>query len=180
MATDKPVIREIRGIMEDHMTRNESRRYFLPDSSRAVILNPATLEKAVKELNCQPDERINLFECIRGEATRIFSILISMEKEDHIVVFRSHQILDKRLPLDIDTAKRVAPEFGSKFAREEQWKFIPFSFPTTMYESHLEIGDDWILPYLERSQDSEEGAFGVIRKMKILPSQQAFVPKEVS
>ncbi|KAJ0108126.1 hypothetical protein J7T55_007245 [Diaporthe amygdali] len=179
-ANNKLSIQVLREQMENNMVRSDSKRWFLPETSLRTTFTPAAVQKAVEQLCCRPDQRINLVEAILCAGVKTFAILVWMEKEDHIVSFRAHQALDDRLPFSEELAKTAAPDFGARLAREEQWRLLPFRFPPKMHEHHLEIEENRILPLVGRPHDLAEGSFGQIVTISVWPTQQDFVPDHVS
>jgi hypothetical protein len=180
MASGKETIRFLKRQNETKMVLSESGRYFLPGSYLRVIFTLEDLKKAVDELEVAPYERLGLARKIYDESTKIFAILIKNGEEDWIVQFRNNNMLDARLPLDEDSAERIAPGFGTSFAREYQWQFLPFQFRRDMRDHVRIIESKEILPFIGKSKLVASGGFGDIYKMNIFPSQQEFVSSEVT
>lgn len=179
MASERTNIRSLRTQMQNNMVCSESQRHFLPNISVATIFTLLAIEKAILELNCQPDERIGLAEKIHCKGRKTFAILIFICEEDYIVQFRNWNALDDRLPLNEDHAQRIAGSVGRWFAKEHQWQFLPETFPSKMCEHHLEIVKEKILPFIGEPEQVATGGYGEIFKVKILPSQQALCSQEV-
>ncbi len=179
MALRRINVRLLRTQIQNNMVYSESQRHFLPDISVATIFTLPAIEKAILELDCQPDERIGLAEKIYHKGKKTFAILILMGEEDLVVQFRNWNALDDRLPLNKFDAQKIAGEVGSSLADEYQWKFLPENFPSNMWEHHLEFVKEKILPFIDEPEQVATGAFGEISKVKILPSQQALCSEEV-
>ncbi|KAJ4424693.1 hypothetical protein N0V82_000621 [Gnomoniopsis sp. IMI 355080] len=177
-SSDQATSQALRQQLEDNMIRSTSGRSFLPDSSLPKIFTRSVVTKVVQELKCLPEEHIRLIDTIMEEGLKTFAILVWMHRANGIVLFRTHEALDNRLPLSEDLAKNIAPDFGAWFAREEQWRFLPYRFPPKGHERHVEIGEERILPFIGKSVDLDEGSFGRVFTMNIWPSQQAFFPED--
>ncbi|KAF7553542.1 hypothetical protein G7Z17_g3541 [Cylindrodendrum hubeiense] len=71
-------------------------------------------------------------------------------------------------------------KFGSRLVNEEQWKFLPYTFPPGMSEYHREIDSDRILPFVGKSKKLASSVYADVFKVNIDASEQAFFPKETS
>jgi hypothetical protein len=172
----KETIRSIWTQIENNRVRSISGRYFVPPSSLATILTAPAISKAVAELECEPEDRINLARTIQFRGRLIFAILIWMHEADAIVAFQRHRCLDSRLPLDEATAKSIVPNFGATFANDVQWQFQPYCFRRN---EDVEIGEAEILPYIQEARGMTQGGFGTLIKLEIHPSLQDFNPLSV-
>lgn len=175
MANARSTIESIRTQILNNMVRSESRHDFLPDSSLNTILTEKSVENAVEELNCRPDEKVGLAKRVFREGRKVFAILIWMKEEDQISTFRDRDSLDSRLPLHESYAEQIAPRFGIEFSRHVQWMFLPFVFSADMVENHRNIDDNRILPFITNGQDVGRGSFGDVFKVGIHPSQQTLL-----
>ena len=180
MAVEKETIQFLKRQIESKMVLSECGRYFLPDSYLNIVFNFKDIEKAVSELGCAVHDRLGLAKKIHEEGTRVFAILIKIGQEDSIVAFREHDLLDARLPLNEAVVTRISNQFGTAFAREQQWQFLPYKFRRHMRDYHRHISDtEWILPFVGENEVVGSGGFGDVCKVNISPSQQEFVVNEV-
>lgn len=170
----------LRDEIEANLVMSISQRRFLPmDKSRGIFTLPA-VKDAVQELDCKREDRINLANTIYHNGRVLFAMLIDNWKEDLIVDFRKHGVLDNQLPLDQARAQEiVGPAIAHRLVSEVQWKFLPFVFPERMWECQLYIPDPMILPFVSCEQIGF-GAFGEVDRIGISPSQQNFSDKRVS
>ncbi|KAK8112870.1 protein kinase domain-containing protein [Apiospora sp. TS-2023a] len=169
--------RLLRRQLQGCMVKSESMRCFIPDGVIEGILTLQTIEEIVPTLNCKSDQRIGLANRIHKEGQKTFAILVLMSEEDSIVVFRDHNLLDRSLPLSIDEAKVVDKTVGYRFV-QSQWDLLPYEFDHMMWENHQQIAQDTILPFIENPEPVGEGAFGVVERVHIQPSQQDFIASE--
>ena len=180
MLDNKPTIAYLKQQLENKLILSETGRYFLPTYCLSLIFSPQEITKAINELSCQAYERIGLSEKIHQEGLRVFAILIKNGKEESVVAFRRHGMLDARLPLSEDSARLVLGADGISFAREHQWQFLPYHFAADMRDYPLHIHEDaYILPFLAQPEFVGGGASGDVYKLKIPPSQQSLVPEQV-
>ena len=180
MSSSKDTTRLLKRQIESNMVLSESGRHFLPEFSLERIFTIDNIERAVRELKCAAYERIGLAQKIFGEAIRVFAILIKCGEEQSIISFREHGVLDNSLPLSQECATQVLGDFGSTFALEYQWQFLPFKFRKEMSEFPTSINDKRILPFLDTSESVSSIGFGDVSKVKIFPLLQEFVPTAVS
>lgn len=163
------------GLVESH-----ARRSFLPNEKLEEIFSPTTIQRVIENLDCDKDELISLPRTIRDGGRKVLAMLIWCNRLDLIVTFRNYGFLDHRLPLEEDDAKRLAGDFdGIELARRTQWIFCPYVFPEKMWEFHRQIDRRVILPFT-KTELIGDGAFGMIDKISISPSQQHFMHKVVS
>jgi len=107
---------------------------------------------------------------------KLFSILVWMGQEDHMVPFVEHDELDSRLPMGEEQVLRIAPRLEKRFWEEVQWEFLPHMFVKGDY--HRRIHDKSVLPFLEELSRAE-GSYGEILESRITLSQQTFFPDKV-
>lgn len=180
MAVEKGTIQFLKQQIESKMVQSECGRYFLPESYLSIVFSFKDIEKAVSELGCAVHDRLGLAKKIYEEGTRVFAILIKNGQEDSIVAFREHDLLDARLPLSEAVVTRISNQFGTAFAREQQWQFLPYKFRRHMRDYHRHISDsEWILPFVGENEIVGSGGFGDVFKVNISSSQQDFVVNEV-
>jgi len=165
--------------MQNSRVRSESGEYFLPDISINSILTLPTVEDAILEINCKPDERIGLAHRTYCEGKKVFAVLTLMSEEDYIVKFRDHGFLDKSLPLTDQDAQMIAEDVGISFANL-QWEVLSETFRPKMWENHQKFGMKKILPFVDKSEHAGEGGYGEVAKVNILPSRQASYPQTAS
>lgn len=170
----------LREKIEVNLVTSISERRFLPiDKAREIFTLPA-VKDALQELNCKPEDRINLVDTIYHNGRALFAMLIDIWQEDLIVDFRKHEVLDSQLPLDKARVQEIAgPVIAHRLVSEVQWKFWPYVFPDRMWECRLHIRDPMILPFVSCERIGF-GAFGEVEKIGIWPSQQNFSDKRVS
>lgn len=154
-------------------------QHFLPPSSLPTIFTEYAISQAVEELQCEPDEKVRLAQDISEKTTVIFAILVWMRKEDSIVDFRNHGVVDANLPLDMDRANQISPELGDSFAREYQWQFIPYIFPSDMATHHKVFQTDKILPFVAEQKRIAVGGFSHVTEVNIHPHMQKFYSEPV-
>lgn len=155
--------------------------YFIHKSKLRDILSASRIKDAVDELECGVSDRIGLATKIYSEGIITFAILIWMQRADAITVFRNHEFLDSRLPIHETHAREIAPEFGTSFATEYQWQFLPYVFRKDMCDHHREIREtNVIFPFLDSVEMIGEGSFGEVSKVQIPTSLQEFLPGTVS
>ena len=175
--TSKKAIQSIWAQLASSRVRSTSGQYFVPPSVVASILTPDVVSTAVRELACEPEDRIHLPATIIAEGTTTFAILIWMQFEDSIVDFKRHDCLDRSLPLvDEAKAEQAAPGFWRTFVKETQWQFIPFTF--RLHDDRI-INPSVILPFIREVGQLKAGGFGTIDILEIYPQLQDFVPAEV-
>lgn len=169
----------IRVQIQENLNTSVSGRHFLPIDKFQEIFTLAAIEEAVKELGCEPEDRYNLANTIDQDGKALFAILIDTEKEDLIITFRQHEVLDKQLPLDKEQAQKIAGSVTGPRLVSNQWKFLPYVFPDRMWWCRRHIADAMILPYVSCKQIGL-GASGVVEKIGIPGCQQNFVDEAVS
>ncbi|KAJ0108128.1 uncharacterized protein J7T55_007247 [Diaporthe amygdali] len=148
---------------------------FLPTDKLDEIFNLSAITGAIRELTCGPHERINLADTIHKDGKRVFAMLTYNRFENYITEFRKHGVLDRQLPLSEERAEEImGSEDGRRLALDFQWMFLPYVFPEDMSETHLRIDKQCILPFISEHQIAT-GAFGVIDKVCIPPSQHKFI-----
>ncbi|KAI8630295.1 nacht domain-containing protein [Xylariaceae sp. FL1651] len=104
-------------------------------------------------------------------------MLIYNDWHNLIVEFRKHGALDSRLPLSENDAVMITGRpIGRRLAQEVQWAFCPYVFPENMWRCHHQVDRKMILPFICAEQIGS-GAFSVVEKISILPSQQNFMDK---
>ncbi|KAF2259195.1 kinase-like protein [Lojkania enalia] len=150
-----------------------SGRFFVTQASLKGILTESAINKAVVELDCEPDDRLGLPSIILNRGIIIFAILVWMHEEDAITTFRHHGALDSSLPLREDEAQLIVPHFGIAFSREYQWQFLPHKFERNEYR---EIEPSRILPFVFEVDQPLIGGFGTVSKQHIHPHLQDFRP----
>ena len=170
----KTTIQALRSQIGHNRILSTSQRYFVPPSSLSTIFTEAAVHEAVAELECEPEERIGLAQTILDKVIIIFAILVWMKEEDAIVIFRSHDVLDHNLPLDAPTAESISIDFGSSFAREYQWQFIPYAFSADMADHHRKIRSEYILPFIGGLGPYITGGFSIVHRLEIHPTLQGF------
>jgi len=148
-------------------------RGFVLPSSLSTIFNSTAVAAAVSELRCTAEDRLGLADAIRRGGIPTFAILVAMSQPDLVVNFRKKRCLD-RLPLDVETARRAAGDFGAEFVRR-QWEFLPYHFGL---EQDVEF-DQEVLPFVGDRGLLGSGGFGDIRKLEIHPWLQNFAPHDV-
>ena len=180
MEPQKTTIKLLKRQIENHMVRSESCRYFLPRMYLSLIFTRNEINNAVSELGCPIDEKIGLAQEIYKCGIRIFATLIKNGEEDLITEFRKHDMLSIDSPLEETSAKRIMGEFGSSFAREYQWQFLPYNFRHNMRDYLRDISrSETILPFIGEPEVIASGGFGDITNVKIFSSQQEFMPDKV-
>lgn len=153
---------------------------FLPTDKLDEIFNLPAITGAIQELNCGPHERINLADTIHKNGKRLFAMLTYNRFENYIIEFRKHGVLDRQLPLSEERAEEVMGSGdGRRLSLDFQWMFLPYIFPENLSESHVRIDKQCILPFTSEHQIGT-GAFGVIDKVCIPPSQHKFTGQGVS
>jgi len=162
--------------IENNRVRSSSGQYFVAPLSLTAILTRPAIEKAVAELNCEPQDRRELARAIEKDGMITFAILVWMHAEDAIVEFRRHRCLDDRWPLDKQTVREFAPEFATTFCNEFQWQFRPYSFKRN---EDVRIQPTEILPFIEELEGQKTGGFGTVSRMIVYPSLQDFYPLTV-
>jgi hypothetical protein len=150
-------------------------RPFVPKVLLQHIFTPQTIAKAVAELNCAPEDRIDLQDAIQREGIVTFAILIWMRREDTVVAFRMRECLDI-IALTQDSVVAIAPSFGLEFVREHSWHFRPHFFHKG---DNLEIDERKVLPFLREVGQTEEGGFGAVSKVEVHHLLQDFYPGSV-
>jgi hypothetical protein len=153
-------------------------RHFLPQAELRKIFTLDAIADSVNELSIAREDRIGLASKIFDQGTTIFAILIWMRREYAIVQFRQHRALDTSLPLDVERACDIVPDFGQTLAGEVQWEFLPYRFQKDMCDYHIMIRNQEILPFVEEKHLTS-GGFGDVFKMKVVSSQQEFFPTAV-
>src|SRR5262245_15103238 len=129
----KDTLKHIWAQIDLNRISSTSGRYFVTQASLKGILTESAINKAVAELDCEPDDRLGLTSIILNRGVIVFAILVWMHEEDAITTFRHHGALDSRLPLREDEARRIVPRFGIAFSREYQWQFLPHKFERNEY-----------------------------------------------
>lgn len=160
-------------------TRTISGQHFISQLKLKAIFTVDSLAKCIEELQIDDAYRIGLKEYVVNDATTLFAILVWMQKPNAVVEFREHAIKDRNLPLDVERARKIDSNFGKTFAEEIQWEFLPYKFRKTMCDSHVQIHDTVILPFIEEVSLTSGGS-GDITKVRILASQQEFFTDTVS
>lgn len=178
--TTGEVVKSLRAQIENNRILSTSNRWFVPESSLKTILTASAVEKALEELKCEREDRIPLAEAIRTEGIVTFAILIWMHAADAIVEFWRHATLDRSLPLHEDDANLRLPEYGTTFARRDQWEFLPHVFRrNTPYQ---EIDARRILPFIRYREIPEplgSGGFGTVFREEICSTLQQFYQEKV-
>lgn len=181
MMAGKRTIKSLKRRIEGCMEKSESGRYFLPKLHLSHIFTLDEIEEAVDELSCPIEEKIGLAQEIYHQGARVFAILIKNGEEDLITQFRKHCMLKIESPLDVTLAGQVAGDFGSAFAQEYQWQFLPYEFGRNMRDHCRTITyDKMILPFVGDTEVIASGGFGDITRVKIHPSQHEFTLDKVS
>ncbi|ETS80391.1 hypothetical protein PFICI_07920 [Pestalotiopsis fici W106-1] len=161
--------------IRNSLVKSTSGQSFLPNDKLHEIFSFTTIQRAVENLNCKIDDRISLSSTIHNEGKRVFAMLIYSRCPDQIVEFRKHRFLDSRLPLsEVDAERIVGKHVGYLLFDTFQWIFCPYEFSKTMCEHHHEIQKGVILPFIS-VEPVGNGAFGEVKKVNILASQQDFM-----
>ncbi|KAI0903223.1 hypothetical protein F4823DRAFT_308043 [Ustulina deusta] len=175
--TMTPRIDNLKEEIQDNLVTSISEHRFLPIDKLDKIFTPAAIKDAVKELACGPEDRINLAETIHNEGKRVFGMLIYNGWQDLIIEFRKHGALDNRLPLSENEAVTITGRsIGRQLAQDAQWAFCPYVFPESLWKHHHQVERKMILPFIDTEQIGS-GAFSVVEKISISPSQQNFIDK---
>lgn len=176
--SDRKIIKALWTQIANNRERSISGQHFLPPNSLPTIFTESAISQAVVELRCEADEKVGLAQDISKTSTVIFAILVWMSKEDWIVAFRNHGVVDANLPLGVDRVHQISPELSDAFAREFQWQFIPYIFPSDMATRHQVFQAEKILPFVaERTRIV--GGFSQVTQVDIYPSMQNFYPEPV-
>ncbi|KAK5633500.1 hypothetical protein RRF57_009214 [Xylaria bambusicola] len=171
-------IGKLRGEIQDSLVTTAAEEIFLPSDKLHSILTISAVHGAVTELHCGPEHRINLADTIYHQGRRVFAILVYNGWQDHIIDFRKHGALDSRLPITEDDAVVITNhEVGRRLVRE-QWMFLPYTFPRSMWEYDCHVERKMIIPLIKVEQIGS-GAFSTVEKIGISPSQQNFVDNGV-
>ncbi|KAH7198914.1 kinase-like domain-containing protein [Fusarium flagelliforme] len=172
----RPNISLLRRDLDRAMIASDSGLHFIPTASLEPIFNMRSIEDALLELDCQPDDRIGLTDEIYDKGKLTFAILILMREEERIILFRQHGCLDSRLPLSKVDVERIDADIALSFADQYQWRVLPRYLPQNMWEHHQVYRDQEIMPFVGDPEYVTEGGFGEIHKIKVITSQQAFFP----
>ncbi|KAJ2998725.1 hypothetical protein NUW58_g234 [Xylaria curta] len=168
---------KIKQQIEDGLVTSVSEHLFLPTDKLHEILTLEAIQLAVIELDCGPEHRIKLTETIHNEGKRVFAMLIYNDWQNYIIKFREHDALDNQLPLSESDAVMIAEEIGRRLARESQWTFCPYTFPKDMSARDCHVEKKMILPLISVEQIGS-GAFSIVEKVSISPSQQNFIDEK--
>ncbi|KAH8680242.1 kinase-like domain-containing protein [Ilyonectria robusta] len=178
IAPKKTAFHTLRNQLRRNLVRSESGRDFVPSASLDAIFTLGAIENAVEQLVCQPDDRTGLAHAIYNQGKKLFAILVWMQEPDAIVTFRSHDLLDRKLPFESSHIDDLGLKFAHGLVSDEQWKFVPYSFPPTMWECHREIDTDMVMPFVGKAEKVGAGMHADVYKVAIAPSEQAFYPKD--
>ncbi|KAJ8121558.1 hypothetical protein ONZ43_g2018 [Nemania bipapillata] len=152
-----------------------SQRQFLPINKLDEILTRNTIDGAVKELACDPQDHIKLVDTIYNEGKKVFAMLIYNDCQDLITKFRKLGFLDSQLPLrEVDVEKIEDTVRIHRLVEDAQWVFCPYIFPERMWECHRELNEKVILPIINAEQIGA-GAYGDVEKISIPSCQQNII-----
>lgn len=175
----RPTIEDLRQRLEDSLRQSIHGHYFVPQAIVKEIFGYDRIKAAVNELISEHDRRIRLAEKIQKDLSIVFAILISIDQPDFIIDFRSHDFNDEELPIKESRALEIIPQFGHRFARDYQWRFIPYFFREDMWEAHQNIvSPSRIIPFV-REKEIGEGGFGRICLMTLPACCQKLFPSKV-
>ncbi|KIW71202.1 hypothetical protein, variant 2 [Phialophora macrospora] len=149
-----------------------SGHYFVTRASLEELLTSQTITRAVAELECLPEDRINLPQTVEHELLVTFAILLWIHQPAAIVKLRRSGHHDRNLPLSEAEADLV-PECGAIFY-QEQFPFIPHFF---RLGGDRDIKPSVILPFIRQVGTIDTGGHGAITKVEIHPSLQDFKPR---
>jgi len=158
-------------------------RQFILSQNVDEILTEAIVELAVDELECSDIlEGAGLAVEVHRHYRKIFAILIMMRREDDIVVFRRHKIVDANLPLQEATARKVISGDITPFVNNWQWSFLCHYFEARKgpYRYQRITDAQTILPFVKKEGLTEiKGDFGEISAVTIPTGSQTLLHSQV-
>jgi len=173
------MIRTLQKQTLEGMTISISQRPFLPTNKLDEIFTRNAIDDAVKELACDPQDRIKLVDTIYNEGKRVFAMLVYDDCQNLITKFRKFGFLDSQLPLsEVDITKIADTVPVRRLARDTQWHFCPYIFPERMWQYHRELNKEIILPIINAVQIGT-GAYGDVEKIGLPSCQQNIIATKV-
>lgn len=158
---------DLRKRLEDELRRNSNyngHAYF-PAGSLAALITRQNIYKALGDID---EELVGRILC---DASRVFAILVLIERKYHIFDFLDRRLCDDLLPI----GKFDLPDFGAEDDRDKFYR-LQFHFPPIFERHrHLELLEQMVLPFL-RYSIIDNGSFGYVYKVKVaqghLPGSQ--------
>jgi hypothetical protein len=144
-------------------------KYFVPEGSLQGQITYSDVQSLVIGCGIEDFRQQEIVDSVLLKATKIFAILVLMDKVVLIIDFIKadqllNQELDSKLPFSFDNLQKIIPQDDVQDFYEKQWEFVAPLFSKD--KGHRLLDVDTILPFAKDDQ-RDEGGFGWIFHTKI-------------